>query len=130
MVPPIAISPKHTCDFQLIQGEGGCFFPLSTTPELFSTLVEAFPTKPQPTAENPRIHHHPAVSPEYSFQIKSLHKIVRMIYSTTGNKKKCLFRTLSKGLLGIQDYHYHFRSTLLGFMNENANRVARSERLI
>ena len=44
----------------------------------------------------------------------------RRINTTTADGN-CLFRSLSKGLLGTEKYHYRVRTTLFGFIFGNAN---------
>ena len=96
------------------------FLPLQTTPELYATLTEVFVHKA--LAYNPLegMVFDPPTSPEYTPCIEALKASGRRINTTTPDGN-CLFRSLSKGLLGTEKYHYRIRTTLFGFIYVNSN---------
>ena len=61
----------------------------------------------------------PPTSPEYTPHMETLKASGRMI-NTTAADGNCMFRSLSKGLLGSEKYHYRIRTTLFGFIYGNS----------
>ena len=96
------------------------FVPLQTTPELYAALTEAFVDKPLVYDPHKGMAFDPPRSPEYTTHVSTLKHSGRMI-STTVPDGNCLFRSLSKALLGTEKYHYRIRTRLLGFVYANSN---------
>jgi hypothetical protein len=89
-----------------------------TTPELYTTITEILCKKPL-TYEHRRIDFDPPTSLSYATHIKELKKSGRTVNATTADGN-CLFRSLCKGLIGIEDLHYTVRSVLFGFIHMNS----------
>ena len=96
------------------------FFPLRTTPELYAVLTEAFLDKPLVYDPHKGMVFDPPRFPEYTTHVSTLKHSGRMI-NTTVPDSNCLFRSLSKALLGTEKYHYRIRTRLLGFVYANSN---------
>ena len=96
------------------------FVPLQTTPELYAALTEAFLDKPLVYDPHKGIVFDPPVSPEYTAHVSTFKHSGRII-NTTVPDGNCLFRSLSKALLGTEKYHYWIRTRLLGFVYANSN---------
>ena len=95
------------------------FIPLQTTPELYTILTEVFVDKPLVYTMKEGMVFSPPTSPEYIPHIQALKACGRMI-NTTAADGNCMFRSLSKGLLGTEKYHYRIRTTLFGFIYGNS----------
>ena len=95
------------------------FLPLQTTPELYTTLTAVFVDKPLVYNPQQGMIFNPPTTAEYTTCTKSLKACGRRINTTTPDGN-CLFRSLSKGLLGTEKYHYRIRTTLFGFIYGNA----------
>ena len=95
------------------------FLPLQTTPELYTTLTEVFVDKPLVYNPQQGMIFYPPTPPEYIPHVEALEACGRRINTTTPDGN-CLFRSLSKGLLGTEKYHYRIRTTLFGFIYGNA----------
>ena len=95
------------------------FLPLQTTPELYSTLTEVFVDKPLIYNPLEGMVFDPPTSPEYTSHLQALKASGRTI-NTTAADGNCMFRSLSKGLLGTEKYHYRIRTTLFGFIYGNS----------
>ena len=91
------------------------FVPLQTTPELYAAVTGAFVNKPLVFDPQKGMVFDPPVSPEYIPHVRKLKGSGRMI-NTTVPDGNCLFRSLSKALLGTEKYHYLIRARLLGFV--------------
>ena len=96
------------------------FVPLRTTPELYAALTEAFLDKPLVYDPQKGMVFDPPISPEYTTHVSTFKHSGRMI-NTTVPDGNCLFRSLSKALLGTEKYHYRIRTRLLGFVYANSN---------
>lgn len=95
------------------------FLPLQTTPELYTTLTGVFLDKPLVYNPQEGMVFDPPTSPEYTPHIEALKVCGRMINITTADGN-CMFRSLSKGLLGAEKYHYRIRTILFGFIYGNS----------
>ena len=71
------------------------YLPLQTTPELYSTLAEAFVDKPLVYSPQKGMTFDPPTSPEYTPHIESLKAWGRMI-NTTAADGNCMFRLLGQ----------------------------------
>ena len=91
------------------------FLPLQTTPELYTTLTEVFVDKPLIYNPLEGMVFDPPTSPEYTSHLQALKASGRTI-NTTSADGNFMFRSLSKGLLGTEKYHYRIRTTLFGFI--------------
>lgn len=92
---------------------------LDTTPELYTTITEALFNKPL-AYEHRRMTFNLPTSPSYATHIEELKKSGRIINASTGDGN-CLFRSLCKGLVGTEEFHYTVRSMLFGFIYTNPN---------
>ena len=95
------------------------FIPLRTTPELYAALTEAFLDKPLVYDPHKGMVFDPPVSPEYTTHVSTFKHSGRMI-NTTVPDGNCLFRSLSKALLGTEKY-LRIRTRLLGLVYANSN---------
>ena len=95
------------------------FLPLQTTPEIYTTLTEIFIDKPLVYNPQEGMVFDPPTSPQYTPHIEVLKACGRMI-NTTKADGNCMFRSLSKGLLGAEKYHYRIRTVLFGFIYGNS----------
>ena len=94
--------------------------PLQTTPELFATITEVFvPKEIIPKLDYRRMDFDPAISPAYIPCVELLKASRRRLNTTTADGN-CLFRSLSKALLGTENFHYRIRTTLFGFIYLNS----------
>ena len=94
--------------------------PLQTTPELFATVTEVFvPKEIIPKLDYRRMDFDPAISPAYIPCVELLKASGRRLNTTTADGN-CLFRSLSKALLGTENFHYRIRTTLFGFIYLNS----------
>ena len=92
---------------------------LDTTPELYNTITDLLCKKPLPY-EHRKMDFDPLTPPFYKTHIKELKKSGRMVNVTTADGN-CLYRSLSKGLVGTEEYHYSVRCVLFGFISMNSN---------
>lgn len=92
------------------------FIPLQTTSEVYETLTEVFVAKLE---SQKRMILDPPMSPVYIPCVELLKASGRRLNTTTADGN-CLFRSLSKGLLGTEKYHYRIRTTLFGFIYVNS----------
>ena len=89
-------------------------------PELYAALTEAFLDKPLVYDPQKGMVFDPPISSEYTTHVSTFKHSGRMI-NTTVPDGNCLFRSLSKALLGTERYHYRIRTRLLGFVYSNSN---------
>ena len=116
MTTPLPSSNEQEDERKKIQSE--IHVPLlQTTTELYATLTEVFVRKPLPYAHIGMIYDTP-MSAKYTPYVKLLKSNGRRINITADGN--CLFRSLSKGLLGTENFHYHVRSAILGFIYQNS----------
>ena len=91
---------------------------LNTTPELYSTITCLLFKKPKYFA-NPKMEVNPVISPLYEHLIKELKSSGRMINVTTSDGN-CLYHSMCKGLIGIENNYYLIKRVLLSFMYMNS----------
>ena len=95
------------------------FIPLQTTPELYAAVAEGFLGKTLLYDPHKGMDFDPPTSPEYAPHVAVLQGSGRIINATVRDGN-CLFRSLSKGLLGMEKYHHSLRTTLFGFIYANS----------
>ena len=94
------------------------FIPLQTTSELFTTLTEVFvPKWIIPKLDSQRMDFDPPTS---SFLCIQMLKASGRRINTIAAGGNCLFYSLSKALLGTENFHYRIRTTLFGFIYVNS----------
>lgn len=92
--------------------------PLQTTSELYTTITVVLVGKPLPYAHT-GMTFDPPISPKYTAFVELLKSSGRKINVTIADGN-CLFRALSKALLGTENCHYLIRSKLLTFIYHNS----------
>ena len=87
-------------------------------PALYSTLTEVILDKPQNLDSCKGMAFDPPNNEAYEPYIEALQATGRMINTTVGDGN-CLYRSISKGLIGTEFYHFRVRSVILGFIYMN-----------
>ena len=94
------------------------YLPLNITPALYSTLTDVFPDKTKNLDSCKGMKFDPPSNIGYKPYLDALEANGRTINTTVADGN-CLYRSISKGLIGTEFYHFRVRSVILRFIYMN-----------
>ena len=112
------ISPSIGGPHTPVQQQVQQYRPLNTTPALYSTLTDAFLDKAHTLDTCKGMKFDAPTNAGYKPYLDTLQATGRTVNTTVADGN-FLYRSISKGLIGTEFYHFRVRSVILGFIYMN-----------